>query len=547
MKKIILTMTFVGLLIAGCTEDFLERFPTSQIDESAAFSTSENAMAVLYGVYDICFGTQLMGSWMPVFNEVRGDDCFVPQQLNWSFWNQPFNYQQVPTSTWRGAPRDWWNRLYTVVENTNGAINAELPFVGEAADEYLGEMKVMRAYAYFHLVQIYCKPYGFDAGESPGVPVYEVSDVSQMKGRGQVKDAYALIVSDLEEAIALLPAQAKAFGATRITKAFANTLMARVKMTMLDYAGAIPYIDAAIADSPDVLTTTAAINDYKKGINRKTMESIFNVPFNTDDYGIFWGFSNFFDHPEGYGNVFVTTALLNQYAANDVRREWYITPLFWNLGDDDVTDYFGAYKSYLYHFEGWHDYSFAEAVDLYDNTTALDNSLFYPNRSASDLFVRPGIHSIYGKFPRMDGVRGGSFGSVGLDQPTIMRTSELFLMKAECEMRKPSPNEAAAKAALQVIQARAVTGTPLSPNSGTALLDEIMMERRKELVGEGFRFLDILRLGLPLNRPNIAGPNWSPVMTLPAYDNKMIYPIPEPELDANPFMDKATDQNPGYN
>ena len=133
MKKIILTMTLVGLLIAGCSEDFLERFPTSQIDESAAFSTSENAMAVLYGVYDICFGTNLMGSWMPVFNEVRADDAFISQQLNWSFWNQPFNYQQVPTSTFRGAPRDFWNALYRVVENTNGAINANLPFeIGRA-------------------------------------------------------------------------------------------------------------------------------------------------------------------------------------------------------------------------------------------------------------------------------------------------------------------------------------------------------------------------------------------------------------------------------
>ena len=133
------------------------------------------------------------------------------------------------------------------------------------------------------------------------------------------------------------------------------------------------------------------------------------------------------------------------------------------------------------------------------------------------------------------------------DQPTIMRTSELHLMKAECEMRKPSPNVAAAKAALQVIQARAVAGTGLSPNSGTALLDEIMMERRKELVGEGFRFLDLLRLGLPLARPNVPGPSWSPIMNLPAYADKMIYPIPEPELDSNPFMNKATDQNPGYN
>ena len=259
------------------------------------------------------------------------------------------------------------------------------------------------------------------------------------------------------------------------------------------------------------------------------MESIFNVPFNSDDYGIYFGFSNFWDHPEGYGNVFVTSALLNEYAADDIRREWFITPLFWNLGNNAVTNYFGDYKSYLYHFEGWHNFSFAEALDLYDDGAALSNALFYPTRQASDLFVRPGIHSLYGKFPRMDGVRGGSFGSVGLDQPTLARTSELFLMKAECEARKASPNFTAAQDALFVIQARAIPGAVKSTNTGTALIDEIMMERRKELVGEGFRFTDILRLGLPLVRPNIPGPNWSPVMTLGAMDNKMIYPIPEPE------------------
>lgn len=546
MKKIFLALTFAGLLVAGCTEDFLERFPTTQIDESAAFSTPENAMAVLYGVYDACFQTTLMGSWMMVFNDVRGDDCFVAQQLNWNFWPQVFNYQQIPTSTFRGAPRDWWEDLYSVIENTNGAINADLPFVDEALDAYLGEMKFMRAYAYFHLVQIFSLPYGKDNGESPGVPVYEVSDVSQMKGRGKVKDVYDLIERDLTDAIAGLPALNKVNGSTRITKAFANTVMARVKMAKLDYAGAIPYIDAAIADSPNILTTPAALADYTKGINRKTLESIFNVPFNLDDYGIFFGFSNFYDHPEGYGNIFVTSSLLGQYAANDIRREWFITPMFWNYGDDDVTDYFGAYKSYLYHFEGWHDYSFAEIQGYYDNTTVLSDALFYPNRTASDLFVRPGHHSIYGKFPRMDGVRGSDFGSVGLDQPTMARTSELFLMKAECEARKATPNFTAAQDALFVIQARAVPGAVKSTNTGAALIDEIMMERRKELVGEGFRFLDILRLGLPLARPNIPGPGWSSVLNLPAYDNKMIYPIPESELDANPMMTKAVDQNPGY-
>jgi hypothetical protein len=85
----------------------------------------------------------------------------------------------------------------------------------------------------------------------------------------------------------------------------------------------------------------------------------------------------------------------------------------------------------------------------------------------------------------------------------------------------------------------------MSTNTGQALIDEVILERRKELAGEGFRFLDILRLGLPLVRPDITGPNWSAVMSLPAYDPKMIYPIPESEIDANDQI-TAQDQNPAY-
>lgn len=40
----------------------------------------------------------------------------------------------------------------------------------------------------------------------------------------------------------------------------------------------------------------------------------------------------------------------------------------------------------------------------------------------------------------------------------------------------------------------------LSTNTGQALIDEIMVQRRVELWGEGFRFLDLKRLNLPLDR-----------------------------------------------
>jgi hypothetical protein len=195
-----------------------------------------------------------------------------------------------------------------------------------------------------------------------------------MKGRGQVKDVYELNCREtLTRLLHFCLHREKQQVLQGSPRHLPYTLMARVKMTMLDYAGAIPLYRCSHCRFTGYSTTTLQLSTtIRKGINRKTMESIFNVPFNSDDYGIYFGFSNFWDHPEGYGNVFVTTTLLNQYAANDVSREWYITPLFWNLGDDDVTAYFGDYKSYLYHFEGWHDYSFAEAIDLYDEWNSSD-------------------------------------------------------------------------------------------------------------------------------------------------------------------------------
>lgn len=542
MKKILIATIFVGLVITGCKEKFLELYPTTQISDNAAFKTPENAMAVLYGIYDNLTEDRLLGAWVTITNEVRADDAFVPVELNWNFWVESFNYTWLASSTRRGSPSIFWQLFYSVIENCNAAINAELPFAGEEKDAYLGEVKVMRALSYFNLVQMFCMPYTYDSGDSPGIPLYTISDVSQMKGRGKVSEVYELIEQDIADAIAGLPLLGgdAGAGATRFTKCFANGLAARVKMAKGEYSAALPYIEDALEDAPTLNTDIA---DYIRGTYHKGKESIYNIPFNTDDYGIYWGLSSFYDHPEGYGDVFMTSEILSKYSADDVRKNWFITPLFYNLNDPEVNTYFADYLSELYHFEGYLQDSFDEVTYMTDNSTVLNDDLFYPNNENSWSFIRRGHHSIYGKFPRLDAAPGSDPGSVGLGQPSLMRTSELLLMKAECEARTGTGTPAET---LYLVQHRASASAVLSTNTGAALIDEIILERRKELVGEGFRFLDILRLGLPLNRPNIVGPNWSAVMSLSPYDPKMIFPIPESELDSNDMLNNE-DQNPGYN
>lgn len=535
MKKILLIIFIVGLLFSACTEDFLELYPTTEIDENAAFSTEENAKAVLYGIYDELTQSQNLGSWLHITNEVRGDDAFLAQALNWNWWVEPFQYNWTASDDDARGPRGYWDRLYSVIENCNAAIHADLPFVDEARDEYLSELYIMRALAYYNLVNLYSQPYTSPGGpSSPGVPLYDVSDPGTYKGRGTVQEVYDLINSDLEFARQNASPQLNESAKTRFTRCFAYGLSARVALSMSDYPSAFSYAEDAIADAPDLATA----GDYLSGFSDDNEESIYVVPFNSDDYPIYWALTSFYDHPEGYGNIFFTETLFDSYADDDIRKEWFVSPLFYNMNDDDVNDFFGDDIYTSYHYDGYYSYSRSEALDFYNAGSYSTGDYYYMND-------RPGHFSLYAKFPRMNAEPGVSNGSVGLARPTLMRTSEMYLIKAECEARGEGGGETAAQQTLFEIQDRAQPSAVQSTNTGQDLIDEILMERRKELAGEGFRMYDILRLGIPLERPNITGPNWSDVMSLPAYDDKMIFPIPEAEIDANTELTRS-DQNPAY-
>ena len=80
-------------------------------------------------------------------------------------------------------------------------------------------------------------------------------------------------------------------------------------------------------------------------------------------------------------------------------------------------------------------------------------------------------------------------------------------------------------------------------STGTQLLNDIILERRKELAFEGMRYLDLLRLNRDVVRVNINN-NYVGItpLTLPVSNFRRIFPIPQNEIDANPNIA----QNTGY-
>jgi hypothetical protein len=117
----------------------------------------------------------------------------------------------------------------------------------------------------------------------------------------------------------------------------------------------------------------------------------------------------------------------------------------------------------------------------------------------------------------------------------ILRTSEMYLNRAEAYLNKKALEKAAAD--LKAIIARAldkdVSEISLPENDKEALRRIIEKERSKELCFEGHQFYDITRRKQNLVRE--ASTN-SIVRFMPYPNDRFVLPIPQRELDANPNM-----------
>ena len=119
----------------------------------------------------------------------------------------------------------------------------------------------------------------------------------------------------------------------------------------------------------------------------------------------------------------------------------------------------------------------------------------------------------------------------------VVRMSEMYLIAAEASY--PSNTSDALKYVNEVTSRRGATAIA---SSGSALLEDIITERRKELAFEGERYLDMQRL-----QRNIARSKNYPAsaLSIDFTNYRRIMPIPQGELDANPSI--KSQQNPGWN
>lgn len=127
-----------------------------------------------------------------------------------------------------------------------------------------------------------------------------------------------------------------------------------------------------------------------------------------------------------------------------------------------------------------------------------------------------------------------------------IRTSELYLNIAEAKSRLGN-DDFGALAALNEVRSRRYSGFVSGGEVGSALLNQIMLQRRLELAFESDRFFTLKRTGSSLQRSgkgHLADGtgNISVPQTLAAGDNRWQWPLDQTTLNINPNIE----QNPGY-
>jgi len=206
----------------------------------------------------------------------------------------------------------------------------------------------------------------------------------------------------------------------------------------------------------------------------------------------------------------------------------------WGTGFDDLTD-----QDWLWgHFQnGSNETNFfwLSPHAMTDHLT-LSYQATYVNTHFRDQFsdtdVRKLFFDIYGSAtPYREFVTTKFEFTFASDVP-LMRKSEMVLIDAEAQYQLG--NEDNARSLLFALQSARDSNAIISTNSGQALLNEILLERRKELYGElGVEWFDAKRYRLAIDRD----PEHRVEIDIPADSELLFLKIPQNEIDANPNMD----------
>lgn len=494
--KSIILLGAMSLTLTSC-EDFLDRNPYDKVDPQETV-TDEVAVAMTNACYltlqssnmynqriwtlDIVAGNSVVGAG-------GGDDGLETVQAS-----------NFTTMSDNGMALYMWRSPWVGIGHCNDAIKAiedNGDLSQEIHDRSLGEALFLRAHYYYVLARLYG---GLPLRDKPFNP----GDKSAI-ARASLEDTYKFIISDVTRAIELLPAKTEydAMNVGRASKDAALYMLADIYLTL---APSNPSLYSDVVNICNEITSlgynlnACSYADNFNALIDNGPESIFEVGYSGSTEYDFWGntpqasWLSTFMGPRnsnlvagGYGWNLPTEEFMSQYEEGDLRK--------------DVTVF----------YDGCPPFDGTEYRSSWSNTGYNVRKFLVPKSISPDYNTSPANFVIY-------------------------RYAGVLLMQAEALNELGQTSQAAAP--LNIVRARA--GLPGVPTtiSKDEMRDKIIHERRMELAFEGHRWFDMIRI----QNGDYALRFLHSIGKTNATHERLLFPIPQTEMDSNPLMT----QNPGY-
>jgi hypothetical protein len=481
---------FAVILFFGCEKEFLEEYPTGSITPKQIADINlinpEIQGSLLLGIYEnmykagsggtsghIDFGQRAMDIKTDMLS---GDMVLYAKNYGWYSDISELTATEDYNNITNYGPWRYYYRIVNlsniVIDNIGGKDSNPEDATAKAS---LGQALTTRAYAYFYLTQLYQN--GFDANQAI-LPIYtSAADPNQPKSKAS--EVFALIEDDLTVAKGLMTDFTRE-SVTQADKYVASTILA------FAYAAQGKWQEAADESAIVVLNSGYRVISADEAFYAGSGDFVggFNS-VDTYSNSVLWGVDLTAD--SGIGLI-----------------------SFWGQVD---------YYSYSYAAAG--DYKVIDA-SLYSEIRADD---VRKNQFLSSLKLP--LYKFYHEDREPLGQR------VVTTDLFYFRYSDMVLLHAEAQAHLG--NDAASKTVLDILLSQRIVDTSyLVPLTGQDLIDEIYLQTRIEMWGEGKSYLAMKRNKASITR----GSNWLDFAgeTYDYDDEKLSFEIPEQEIRDNPLV-----------
>ena len=572
INKILSRCLLAAALLGGASCHDLEEYNPSGATADAVWSTPEGFMTLVNAAYSD--QRQWYGKEDGLFLGETGTDLWINQDLA-GYARQITKYEGLTPADGNPMRKGWlilWQPLNHVnagIERIDGA-----GFVSEEEkNRRLGELRFLRAFYYWHLVETY-----------GGVMLRteETKGVNLTAERSPVEDFYELMIEDLKFAEEHLPIDQGA-EYSRASKKSAMGMLARVYLSRAYYGDGNTYFQLARDKAAEIINRQAELKvklwdnyadlfDPKNNDNRTSMnkEALYVVSNSSQNISLS------FDHKANQMHMW----FLMQYSqkpglrlslkyGNDNQRRLMPTRALLDFYDEEKDARYHASFREVYLANQDKPYTWtAEKVAEYRKDESLigttiepGDTAYYvtkkkiPNQSMLPYVVVDRDSTYYSTTGAVK--EGRNFVTltkfqdpVTREDPAqvngyldfmVIRLAEIYLIAAEAEFQLGNLQKAAEY--LNVIRERAALPGKEAEMRITAAdvdLDFILDERARELAGEHLRWFDLKRTGKLVERVNKYNPDITEIKS-----HHVLRPVPQTEIDAL-LNGKEFGNNPGY-